>query len=125
MIGPELRKTLLFSTSGRAVWIGNQLVSSEPEKPLAANHKDLKIYFSKEYQVKNEAEIIFANGAVLRPDRVAMKDNSVVVIDYKTGLMSKSHAKQITQYGDALNEIGFDLVTKLLVYTSPVKVVSV
>ena len=89
------------------------------------NHKDLKIYFSKEYQVKNEAEIIFANGAVLRPDRVAMKDNSVVVIDYKTGLISNSHAKQITQYGDALNEIGFDLVTKLLVYTAPIKVVSV
>ena len=89
------------------------------------NHKDLKIYFSKEYQVKNEAEIISANGDVLRPDRVAMKDNSVVVIDYKTGLMSNSHAKQITQYGDALNEIGFDLVTKLLVYTAPIKVVSV
>ena len=54
-----------------------------------------------------------------------MKDNSVVIIDYKTGLMSNSHAKQITQYGDALNEIGFDLVTKLLVYTAPVKVVNV
>ena len=64
--------------------------------------------------LKNEAEIISANGAVLRPDRVAMKDNSVVIIDYKTGLMSNSHAKQITQYGDALNEIGFDLVTKLI-----------
>ena len=45
----------------------------------------LKKYFTSETESKNEAEILNADGELLRPDKIVFKNNEVIVIDYKTG----------------------------------------
>ncbi len=89
------------------------------------NYSSIQQYFTREYRVMNESEIILESGEVIRPDRVAIKGETAVIIDYKTGLMKKSHEKQIIKYGDALLEIGYQNITRLLIYTNPIKVVEV
>ncbi|MFD2100045.1 UvrD-helicase domain-containing protein [Flagellimonas iocasae] len=79
-------------------------------------HSDLKPYFSKEYKVINEREILTTNGVSLRPDRIAIKGNEAIIIDYKTGKPSPSHKEQITQYADVLKAMGFTIKNVIIVY---------
>ncbi len=79
-------------------------------------HPNLSNYFKKEYEVKNEQDIILSDKTILRPDRVVINKNSAVVIDYKTGARIEKHDEQINHYGDALTELGYVVEKKLLVY---------
>lgn len=74
-------------------------------------------YFEKGVNVKNELEILTSTGEVLRPDRVVITGNNVVVIDYKTGKRNaqKYHA-QMQDYEYALLNLGYSSVKKLLLY---------
>lgn len=74
-------------------------------------------YFSGVYVIKNETEILTADGEVLRPDRIVIDGATAVVIDYKTG--KRNPAKyhfQMKQYEGALRGLGYTAVKKLLVY---------
>ncbi len=77
---------------------------------------NLKQYFSEEYEVKNEQDIILTDKTILRPDRVVIKNNNAVVIDYKTGSRIEKHDEQINTYAKALESIGYTVDKKLLVY---------
>lgn len=79
-------------------------------------HPNLTKYFTKEYDVKNEQDIILSDKTILRPDRVVIKNNIAVVIDYKTGVRIEKHDEQINIYGNALTELGYVVENKLLVY---------
>jgi ATP-dependent exoDNAse (exonuclease V) beta subunit len=50
------------------------------------SHRDVAHYFTGSVEIKNEAEIILANGDLLRPDRVLISQNTATVIDFKTGM---------------------------------------
>lgn len=80
------------------------------------NHPHLQEYFSDKYQILNEQEILMANGMSLRPDRIVIDNNEVTVIDYKTGKPSPSYKQQITEYADALKEMGFSIKHTIIVY---------
>ena len=82
-------------------------------------HPDLKNYFSPEYKIRNEQEIISANGEISRPDRLVFLDEkNVVLIDYKTGAESSQHVLQLDDYAQSLNEMGYDVAKKILIYTN-------
>lgn len=74
-------------------------------------------YFEAGVKIKNEIEILTADGAILRPDRVVIINNEAVVIDYKTGKKNspKYHA-QMRDYERALMDLGYSSVKKLLLY---------
>jgi ATP-dependent helicase/nuclease subunit A len=76
----------------------------------------VKKWFSKEYDVKTESEVILPDGQICKPDRVLIKDGSAIVIDYKTGKHKKEHAIQVIQYADALAQMGYKSVEKYLYY---------
>ncbi|MBS1634444.1 MAG: UvrD-helicase domain-containing protein [Bacteroidetes bacterium] len=81
------------------------------------NQPELKPYFSEEYAIKNETEILTSKGDILRPDRIVVKENAAVVIDYKTGKKNASaYHLQMKHYEQALRELGFDNIRKYLVY---------
>lgn len=80
------------------------------------HHKDLTRYFSDEYIVLNEKEIYTADGQSLRPDRIVIKNNKAVLIDYKTGNTSDRYIRQINTYAQALKDIGYEVERKLLVF---------
>ncbi len=80
------------------------------------HHPKLKEFFTQQYQILNEQEILKANGESLRPDRIAIADNEATIIDYKTGKTSPSHKEQITEYADVLKEMNFKIKHLIIVY---------
>lgn len=84
------------------------------------NHKDLTHLFETTTTVENERDIITKDGFVLRPDRLNIfeDNNSVTIVDYKTGTPSYDHEDQINGYASALLEVGFIIKEKILIYTN-------
>ena len=78
------------------------------------------------YQILNEQEIIQkGNRRVLRPDRMMIKGDTAILIDYKTGQIDPKHQQQINGYATALYQMGKRKVRRFLVYTEKMKVVEV
>lgn len=74
-------------------------------------------WYGNKYEIINEAEIFCGNGETRRPDRIMIKDNEAIVVDYKFGnIENRSHVKQISEYGELLKEIGFSKVEMYVWY---------
>lgn len=82
------------------------------------NHPELKDYYSTEYTIYNERDIISKSGAIIRPDRLAIKDNTATIIDYKTGLPDPKYQQQLETYSDILKEMNFTVDKKILIYVN-------
>lgn len=81
------------------------------------SHPQLIPYFSADVMVYNEREIINRSGQILIPDRlVFINAKEVVIIDYKTGLVSSTHEEQIYSYKEALEKMNFEVKKMLLIY---------
>ena len=80
----------------------------------------VKHFFSGDWEVKTEKEILMENGKTYIPDRLLFSKTTdeVIVIDYKTGVEKESHEKQIIEYADALVKMGISNITRILIYTS-------
>jgi ATP-dependent exoDNAse (exonuclease V) beta subunit len=79
------------------------------------NHEDLSSYFDENWEIYNECDLAYG-GQILRPDRVCIKDNKAVIIDYKTGIERDAHQQQLTNYKDALEAMDFSVERAILVY---------
>lgn len=66
--------------------------------------------------ILNEAEVIDSDGSVSRPDRVVVKDGSVVIIDYKFGEHDSRYLRQIQRYADIWKRMGYEKVSAVLWY---------
>src|SRR5205823_2193500 len=97
----------------------------EKELSEVLSVKEIADFFSDKYQVMSEREIILPTGELLRPDRVLLKDNSAIVIDFKTGKENKAHEVQVNRYADVLKEMGYRSIEKYLVYLSERKVMKI
>ena len=82
------------------------------------NHPELKDYYSTEYTIYNERDIISKSGTIIRPDRLAIKDNTATIIDYKTGLPDPKYQQQLETYSDILKEMNFTVDKKILIYVN-------
>ena len=86
------------------------------ELKMVLDHPSLSKYFSEGNTVLNERDII-SDGRIYRPDRVTINSDGIAtVIDYKTGEYNGSHANQLEKYGSLLEQIGYQLSDKILVY---------
>jgi ATP-dependent exoDNAse (exonuclease V) beta subunit len=72
-----------------------------------------------------ERELIANDGSTLRPDRVIVREDCVVVVDYKTGKESRKHAEQVNHYKSQLQNIYNLPVEGYLLYTTVPKIVAV
>ncbi|MBJ6367365.1 UvrD-helicase domain-containing protein [Snuella sedimenti] len=80
-------------------------------------HPKLKDYYSPQYKVYNEQDIISKHGYILRPDRVVInKNNEAIIIDYKTGSEDIKHKQQLQSYQDILESMKLHTTKKMLVY---------
>ena len=84
------------------------------------NHNKIKPFFTDDWEVKNEKEILTSNGRTYIPDRLLFSKNSdkVVVIEYKTGRELDKHEVQIIEYANILMHMGKRNVEKVLIYIS-------
>lgn len=93
----------------------------------AINNTEAKDWFCGKYQVLNEADIIAPGGAVKRPDRVMLKNDSAIVVDYKFGQEDdkEKHLKQVGNYMKLIKESGINTVTGYVWYVSEGDIVAV
>ncbi|PIB34842.1 hypothetical protein BFP72_05200 [Reichenbachiella sp. 5M10] len=82
-------------------------------------------WFTEDWEVKNEASILLSDGKMKRPDRVVIKDQRALVIDYKTGTKSAGHIRQVEEYKAILTKMGYQQVEGYLIYFSEPEVVAV
>ncbi len=79
----------------------------------------ISVWFSDEYEVFNEREIWF-EGKAHKPDRLLIKGDEAVVIDYKKEKESTAHHEQVKRYMNAMKALGFEQVSGHLIYVEPV-----
>ncbi len=81
---------------------------------LFAN-ETVKEWFNPQHQVFTESPIITDRG-VLRPDRVIVTADRVILVDFKTGEKNPVHTHQLLQYQEALFGMGYHTVEAYLLY---------
>ncbi|SIS39108.1 ATP-dependent exoDNAse (exonuclease V) beta subunit (contains helicase and exonuclease domains) [Zobellia uliginosa] len=79
-------------------------------------HPKLNTYYIKGNTVKNEKDIITAEGQIVRPDRIVINGNRATLIDYKTGKANPKYKEQLYFYADALTNMGYVVENKIIVY---------
>jgi ATP-dependent exoDNAse (exonuclease V) beta subunit len=82
-------------------------------------------YFDPDYEVLNEQKILMPNGSNLIPDRLLIKEGSLTIIDYKTGIRSDKHLQQIETYTSALMAMDHPIKERILIYTDLMEIVRV
>ena len=80
------------------------------------NHPKLTAYYTDQYLIYNEKDIILSNGQLIRPDRLAIKNNEAIIIDYKTGAVNNKYEQQLQLYTTQLEMMGYKVSKKILVY---------
>ena len=72
---------------------------------LRENHSD---WFSNQYTILSEQNILIPSGRTQRPDRVMIADKHAIVIDYKFGHeQPTSHLEQVRDYMSLLRQMGY------------------
>lgn len=72
---------------------------------------EVRQWYSGEWRLFNECDIIWIENGKLfnrRPDRVMMKDNDIVVVDFKFGKPNKRYNRQVHDYMRLLARMGYD-----------------
>lgn len=103
----------------------NGLISVEMKSKLRKrveellNDEQLMPFFLEDWEVKTEQIILQESGESYVPDRLLIKNNKVKIIDYKTGSTSQmeKHKKQVDGYYKALKKMGFEEISKYIIYT--------
>lgn len=82
-------------------------------------------WFSADWQVLNEQDILLPNGTTKRPDRVMLNADKAVVVDYKFGLQQpEKYNRQVRAYMHLLSDMGYQ-VQGYLCYVSLESIVEV
>ncbi|MDX2362096.1 MAG: UvrD-helicase domain-containing protein [Crocinitomicaceae bacterium] len=82
---------------------------------------DLESYqqlFEGAKSVLNEQTILLDANSIVRPDKIVVKENETIIIDYKTGIPSAKDQKQVNQYKMVMLEMGYPNISCYLFYSS-------
>lgn len=85
----------------------------------AFSSPEIQDWYSGEWTLFSECAIIYKEKGVLqtrRPDRVMMKKNQVVVVDFKFGKENPKYNKQVKGYMQLLSKMGYENITGYLWY---------
>ena len=101
-----------------------KVVVAQKIKLLFNEIPQMAAWFSGDYEVLNEREIL-ATGDISIPDRVMLRDNKAIIIDYKREQKDTRHHQQIKNYGKLLSTMGYDAIEMYLIYTDEQTLVAV
>ena len=84
----------------------------------ALSHDNAKEWFSGKYTVINECSILHRDGEqkISRPDRVMIKDDKAIVVDFKFARERDKYKTQVEEYMQKLRLMGFKEVEGYLWY---------
>jgi ATP-dependent exoDNAse (exonuclease V) beta subunit len=81
------------------------------------NNPELSSYFAEGNEILNEQTIIQKEGKTVKPDRmVLIEGKELLLLDYKTGIHNVKYQKQLDNYQEAIEKMGYKVVEKALVY---------
>lgn len=105
---------------------GNQVVEARNIASKLLNEDQVGAWFTRDWTVINERDILLGQGDTMRPDRVMVKGDVAVVVDYKFGKKKqKSYLKQVKKYMELLKQMGYSSVEGYLLYGQLEEVVKV
>ncbi|MBN1143285.1 MAG: UvrD-helicase domain-containing protein [Bacteroidales bacterium] len=125
----QIKSTKGIAPAVDRLFLQGRITSPEKDKYLHIIDEAIKDpvasdWFTDDWTVLNEAEIILPKGKTKRPDRVMRKGDRSVVIDYKFGInMESQHEKQVKEYAGLLSEMGYKNTEAYLWYVTLGKVV--
>jgi ATP-dependent helicase/nuclease subunit A len=82
-------------------------------------------WFSGKWEVRTEVPVLPKTGQLSRMDRVMIREDHAIVVDYKTGRFREEHKSQVHAYKKILKQMGYGLVEGYLLYLGNGKLVSV
>jgi ATP-dependent exoDNAse (exonuclease V) beta subunit len=81
------------------------------------SHPELSVCFDGKNTVLAEQTIVQKEGRILKPDRIVLTQNKeAYLLDYKTGAINSKYAQQIQEYQDAIEDLGYKVLKRALVY---------
>jgi CRISPR/Cas system-associated exonuclease Cas4 (RecB family) len=87
------------------------------------NLPQIAFLFEKGNQIDNEKEII-SKGRSFRTDRtVLLPTGQLIIVDYKTGVKSESHNKQVELYIKLYLAMGYKNIKGILIYLESLEIV--
>ena len=81
--------------------------------------------FQDTNRVLSEQSMLVDSSTELRPDKIILKANEVVVVDYKTSAKRNEHNKQVLEYVHVLSTMGYKNVKGYLFYTATDELIAV
>lgn len=114
-----------------AYYISGDITTAQKDELIQLLHNYLSNpivspWYSGEYKVLNEVQILQSKGSFIRPDRVMIKDGEVVVIDYKFGEKEDSkYIRQVKYYSDQIRKMGYSNVKGYICYITLGKIVEI
>lgn len=115
--GPVIDK---FLTQNKE-WSGRKELITSTIEQFCSNEEISEIY-SKTIREFSERSLGANGGITLRPDKVMIKKDKVVVIDFKTGASLAKHKQQLLTYGEVLSSIYTKPIKLYLIYLSTEKI---
>jgi len=79
---------------------------------------EYKELFASAESILNEQTFIVSENEQLRPDKIILKKNATLVVDYKTGIRKKKDVQQVRLYKKLLSEVGYTNVSGYIFYTN-------
>lgn len=81
------------------------------------NHPEIGVCFDSKNIVLNEQTIVQKQGKILKPDRIVLtQSKEAYLLDYKTGARNPKYIQQIQEYQDAIEDLGYKVLKRALVY---------
>ncbi len=81
--------------------------------------------FENAIEILSEQSYIISRNEQIRPDKIIVKADSTIVVDYKTGQPLKKHRRQVEQYCSVLQEMNYPNVEAYLFYIKNFELIQV
>ncbi|MCX6301594.1 MAG: UvrD-helicase domain-containing protein [Bacteroidia bacterium] len=81
-------------------------------------------WFKPGINVMKEAGILMPSGHTRRPDRIILRDNKTIIIDFKFGEENSRYTDQVRQYRKLLTDMGYKDIEAYLWYVDKNKIVN-
>ena len=91
----------------------------------AFSKPEIQDWYSDKWELFSECAIIYnVNGHLetRRPDRVMVKDNKAIVIDFKFGKKQKLYIAQVKEYMKLLQQMGYEAIEGYIWYVKQDKI---
>jgi ATP-dependent exoDNAse (exonuclease V) beta subunit len=86
---------------------------------------EVREWFKAGSVIIKETDILLPSGSTKRPDRIILKDDGAIIVDFKFGVEKSGYITQVNNYRKLMNEMGYKKVEAFLWYVDINKIITV